>query len=142
MPSQSAQELFFLGTIYDFMRSCRYRSLRPCVLSHGGSVNPHGPAAPLLAVRLAERIITDFCPRLQVPRTMAPKRTLAEELAELATPGPVAGDARPCLRWSEFALDTLNSGCLAEGDFEGDELTGAATLVEDFDLEEGRQPSR
>ena len=81
---------------------------------------------------------------------MAPKRTLAEELAELATPRPAPGEF--------FALDSACFAhpespcrlsavsrciCSAEADFEADELAEAPTLEDgSLALEQEQQPSR
>ena len=77
---------------------------------------------------------------------MAPRRTLAEELAELATPRPAAGTIIPVSRahWHSNRLLTLTRpSVIAELDLERDEVTEGATLEDaDFEFDQDQQPSR
>lgn len=77
---------------------------------------------------------------------MAPRRTLAEELAELATPRPAAGTITPVSqadRHSNKPLTLTRPSVIAELDLERDEVTEGAILEDaDFEFVQDQQPSR
>jgi len=92
---------------------------------------------------------SDRCERQPIGAVviMARRRTLAEELAELATPQPAAGKSdtlRARLRLCTYGYFNLTCvTCFVEADFEADELADGPTLEDvDFDMEQEQQPAR